>query len=239
MRISEVAAQTGFSTGALRYYESIGLLPPPARSDTGYRLYDERAVELLRFVGRAKALGLTLDEMRELAALWAADECRPVQARLTELLRGKQAAARARICELQAFDAELGAVAGALAATAHDGRCDERCACAAEPAPQTHTGGDAIVCTLPVADIPDRLGAWRALMANATATARLDDGARVEFGHGVPAETIASLAAAEWQCCAFFRFTVVIDDRGVALEVRAPAGAQPMVDALITLAPRR
>jgi hypothetical protein len=54
-RIAEVADRTGFSTPTLRYYEEIGLLPPAERTAAGYRLYDDRAIDRLRFVRAAGA----------------------------------------------------------------------------------------------------------------------------------------------------------------------------------------
>ena len=67
-----MAARTGFSPSALRYYEDLGLLRP-GRNRSGYRVYDDPSVERLRFVGRAKQLGLNLDEIGGLLALWDGD----------------------------------------------------------------------------------------------------------------------------------------------------------------------
>lgn len=66
LRIGQLAAQTGFPPKTLRYYEDVGLLRPDSRSDSGYRLYDEAAVERLRFVRRAQAVGLHLDDIRRI-----------------------------------------------------------------------------------------------------------------------------------------------------------------------------
>ena len=63
MQIGQLAAQTGFSTKTIRYYETVGLISPHSRSDSGYRLYDEAAVERLRFVSRARALGIPLEDI--------------------------------------------------------------------------------------------------------------------------------------------------------------------------------
>jgi DNA-binding transcriptional MerR regulator len=64
-RISEVAERSGFPATTLRYYEQIELLEPPSRTASGHRVYDDRALARLRFVARAKALGTSLDELRE------------------------------------------------------------------------------------------------------------------------------------------------------------------------------
>lgn len=69
LRIGEVANQAGVSTPTIRYYERAGLMPKPARSEAGYRLYSERAVEELTFIRRAQAIGFSLDEIRGLLQL--------------------------------------------------------------------------------------------------------------------------------------------------------------------------
>jgi DNA-binding transcriptional MerR regulator len=77
-RISELAERTGFPASTLRYYEQQGLLPAVARTSGGYRSYDERTVERLSFIARAKQLDLPLDEIRDLAAVWDDGACAPV-----------------------------------------------------------------------------------------------------------------------------------------------------------------
>lgn len=63
MKIGELAAAVGTTTKTIRFYESIGLLDEPARTPSGYRDYDEVAVERLGFVKQAQSTGLTLDEI--------------------------------------------------------------------------------------------------------------------------------------------------------------------------------
>lgn len=67
--IGKAAKQAGLSIDTLRYYEREGLLPSPRRTASGYRLYDEAAIARLRFINRAKTLGFTLAEIRELLQL--------------------------------------------------------------------------------------------------------------------------------------------------------------------------
>ncbi len=83
-----------------------------------------------------------------------------------------------------------------------------------------------------------RLDDWSALLAEksdllqgVTARRPLDDGVRLEFGPNSDVAEIARLAAAEQGCCRFFRFALVIDDQGIALEVHAPPEATDVVAA--------
>jgi DNA-binding transcriptional MerR regulator len=69
MRIGEVAARTGATVEALRYYEREGLLPAPARSSAGMRRFRPDVVGRLRFAKQAQAAGLTLRDMKELVGL--------------------------------------------------------------------------------------------------------------------------------------------------------------------------
>lgn len=66
MTIGQLARRVGVRPSAIRYYEAQGVLRPPARSGNTYRLYGPDAVTLLHFVRRAKQLGFTLDEIRQL-----------------------------------------------------------------------------------------------------------------------------------------------------------------------------
>lgn len=67
--IGAIALQAGIGIDTIRYYERAGLLPEPRRRASGYRDYGPDTVERLRFIRRAKDLGFTLDEIRELLAL--------------------------------------------------------------------------------------------------------------------------------------------------------------------------
>lgn len=69
MYIGQLAQHTGVAIDTVRYYERQGILPLPQRQASGYRHYGEQDVARLRFVRRAKGLGFSLVEIRELLAL--------------------------------------------------------------------------------------------------------------------------------------------------------------------------
>ncbi len=250
-QIAEVAEQSGFTPATLRYYEDIGLMPPAERSPAGYRLYDDAAVERLRFIARAKRLGCRLDEIAELAQAWDGGECGPVQVRLQAMVAAKTAEAQGRIAELTTFTAELRRAAVALSRHRPVGPCDDECGCATDSLPAAAsvpvplvaradaTTSPPIACTLGADEKARRLDDWAALLAGegeplqgVTARLPLEDGIRLEFGPDTSVTEIARLAAAEHGCCRFFGFSIVIDDRGVALEVHAPDAATDLVTAL-------
>ncbi|HJU08349.1 MerR family transcriptional regulator [Dyella sp.] len=74
LTIGAVARNAGVPIDTIRYYEREGLLPAPRRRDSGYRDYDRSTIDRLKFIRRAKALGFTLDDIRELLALSADHE---------------------------------------------------------------------------------------------------------------------------------------------------------------------
>jgi MerR family copper efflux transcriptional regulator len=74
MQIGEVARQTGVSTKTIRYYEDIGVLPPPRRASNGYRDYQADAVDRLRFVRDAQETGLTLAEVSSILEMRGHDQ---------------------------------------------------------------------------------------------------------------------------------------------------------------------
>lgn len=69
MNISEAARRSGLSAKLIRHYEDIGLIRAPARSDSGYRLYNSRNVEQLSFVHHARELGFTTAQISDLVRL--------------------------------------------------------------------------------------------------------------------------------------------------------------------------
>jgi len=240
--IADVARRTGFSQATLRYYEEIGLLPAPPRSGGGYRLYDDAALSRLAFITRAKQLGCTLDEIADLTRAWEGGRCGPVQDRLQAAVSEKLSDARHRIGELLALTAELQQAAAALEQHRPDGPCDERCGCTTTPgsavtpvalgAKPVVAQDVPIACSLDATAMPTRLADWRRLLQHVSQRSAVDGGIRLEFVADVPVDDVLHLATAEQDCCRFFAFAVTIDNRGIGLEVRAPADARMLVDAV-------
>lgn len=83
LRIGEVARQADVGVETIRYYERQGLLEAPQRRASGYRQYDQSVISRLQFIRRAKTLGFTLAEIRELLGLWFGGDtrCEHIRAR--------------------------------------------------------------------------------------------------------------------------------------------------------------
>ncbi len=105
MLIGELAERSAVSAKTIRYYEDIGLLSAPERTASGYRDFDEPALDRLAFIRAAQAVGLSLGEIRGIVALRDAGEtpCGHV----LELLRDRSAKLDQRIAELRSLRAEL------------------------------------------------------------------------------------------------------------------------------------
>lgn len=237
--IGEVADRSGFSASALRYYEGIGLVEPTTRTNAGYRMYDDHTLGRLAFISRAKQLGCSLEEITDLVSIWDGDRCGPVQRRFHELITDKIHSAERQLAELTEFSAQLHGAAEHLSGQPVDGPCGEGCACVTagpettvEASPVTLVAKPtdvSIACTLEPDAMPERLAGWNKLLAGATGRTAIPGGLRIEFDHAVDLGEIAGLVAAEQRCCAFFSFSLTVDHRGVALEVRAPEGADGII----------
>lgn len=107
LTIGDVAKRSGFTVKALRYYDRRGLLPPSGRRPSGYRLYIEADMHRLEFIRQAKALGLTLEAIRELVVVARAHRDGSTRTRLLRILDDRIARTSAQIGALRRLRKEL------------------------------------------------------------------------------------------------------------------------------------
>ncbi|WP_264212573.1 Cu(I)-responsive transcriptional regulator [Leisingera thetidis] len=105
MNIGDVASRSGLPSKTIRYYEDIGLIKPH-RSANGYRCFAETDLHKLAFLGRARALGFTIEDCRTLMALYE-DETR-ASADVKQLALEHLAKIEAKIADLEAMRGTLG-----------------------------------------------------------------------------------------------------------------------------------
>lgn len=105
MTIGHLSKATGVKITTIRYYESIGLLDEPARSESGQRLYDNDAVQRLSFIRHSRELGFPTDAIRELITLQSdpGEDCSVVEAIAKDQLEN----VRRRLKQLRALEREL------------------------------------------------------------------------------------------------------------------------------------
>jgi DNA-binding transcriptional MerR regulator len=126
MLIGELAERSGVPAKTIRYYEGLGILPPPRRTVGGYRDYDDAAVDRLRFVRAAQAAGLTLAEIRNVVAL--RDDGVAPCSHVIALLDDKAATVARQIASLRSLQADLERLRE-QARTIDPAGCDSRSIC--------------------------------------------------------------------------------------------------------------
>ena len=120
MNIGEASKASGVSAKMIRHYEQVGLLPPAARTEAGYRQYGDSEVHTLRFIRRARDLGFSIAQIGELVGLWQ-DRQRPS--------RQVKTLAEAHMRALEHKANELLAMRATLAHLVHCCHGDERPEC--------------------------------------------------------------------------------------------------------------
>ncbi|GAB4431973.1 MAG: hypothetical protein OHK0015_19010 [Chloroflexi bacterium OHK40] len=128
MQIRELARASGVPAKTIRYYESIGLLPPPERAANNYRRYHQADVERLRFIASARSLGIGLRDIAEILA--ARDQGLAPCERLLGVLAERLGQLDHHIAGLLALRADLQRIQVAGAELPRDDRSGERCVCA-------------------------------------------------------------------------------------------------------------
>lgn len=121
MQIGELAKLANTSAKTIRFYEDSGLLPPPARTASGYRDYGPDIADRLRFIRRGQAAGLTLQQVRQILAIHDRGEAPCGHVR--QVLNTRLDQVRAQIAELVALEGHLQTLldlASQTAPTEHD-----------------------------------------------------------------------------------------------------------------------
>lgn len=109
MQISDLAEKLGITTRTIRLYEKMGLVDPPKRTEGKVRYYEKADVKRFKFVLKVKALGLSLEEMKELAELFDKEQKVPnkIMPRLIELLDTHLKNIKEKVATLQSLDKDI------------------------------------------------------------------------------------------------------------------------------------
>lgn len=142
--VKDTAARVGLPSRTLRYYDRIGLVSPP-RTAAGYRIYGPEDEGRLRFIRRAKTLGFSLEEIRELIAVAEQGSCSEVVPEVERLLNERIAAIDAQVAELAQFRERLVAYRAegrtGCGCSGHEAFCG--CLVRAAPSDDARPGDDA------------------------------------------------------------------------------------------------
>lgn len=109
LQISDLAEKLGITTRTIRLYEKMGLVDPPKRTEGKVRYYEKNDIKRFKFVLKLKALGLSLEEMKELAELFNREQKTPekIMPRLIELLETHLTSIRTRVETLKSLEVEI------------------------------------------------------------------------------------------------------------------------------------
>ena len=256
LRISQLAERAGVSTSTVRYYERIGLVPMPNRTPSGYREYDPQAEARLLFSTRGKRMGLSLDEIAELMAIWDGTNCGATKDRLVSLLENKRAEIAEQIRELRSFERQLVEVQVSIAASPTPDTCDTDLGCCA---PELHdvavtvsiplrvrgSKGEVlnepipIACTLSASERPDREAAISSLFSKVVGWDRTSRSLQLRFAPTDDIERqVDILTAQESACCAFLTFGTRHENDELVWDITAPSDeADVVIDEFAALLP--
>lgn len=108
LQVGDIAKVSGKTVRAIHHYEEVGLLQPHARSKGRYRLYDQAAVNRVRWIGKLHDLGLSLSQIQEIVSTWEASPSAPdAMSRMRAIYLQKLEETRAQIAHLASLEHEL------------------------------------------------------------------------------------------------------------------------------------
>jgi MerR family transcriptional regulator, copper efflux regulator len=228
-RVAELARRAGVTPSTVRFYERAGLLSPARRAANGYRVFDESALDELAFIQRAKGIGMSLEDIAGLVAVWPSGSCQSLQARMRMHLAGQISAVRLQRGELDTFERQLQTVLDRLSARdPGPERCGRGCSCETDlelGSDRTAPGAEPWGCSLGPGALAARIGQWRDVVAVAVSVE--DTGGSVRLA--LPADsdmiaTVARLCLAETACCPQARFWLEVTASHIVLSIQAPPG---------------
>jgi MerR family transcriptional regulator, copper efflux regulator len=136
LTVGQLARATGVPAKTIRYYEQVGVLPVPWRSDAGYRHYSRHDVHRLLFIRRARALRLSLAHLKMLTAELDSGECLTMRPRLHALVTEQLRTVQQQIAEFQLLERQLAQVLSRLQ-TAAPVQHTDGCQCLGSDTPET------------------------------------------------------------------------------------------------------
>ncbi|SRR6266567_3494765 len=129
LTIGQLARSAGSTAKTIRYYEEVGVLPAASRNGVGYRQYSRADVDRLLFVRRARALGLSLTDLKALVGDLQAERCAAMRPRLRVLVTEQLRVVQQRIGELQSLEHQLAEINQRLTTTDSRSRRTNGCGC--------------------------------------------------------------------------------------------------------------